>query len=513
MGLTASLLQEAEEAPAAEIKEEEPDISHIVNWEPIVFETGNVTPETAAEELARFRLRAGGDMSLDYRDGYRAWRLGRATGATETSGGMLGCHPTARREATMDHADSSSHLYPSLAPAERNTTRYWWRYTVAYWVSTTFLIGSVLFVVGSAFDYFGDQFGERNRVRTSATVSWPYFIGGVCFVAGSYLGYFEAINLGRREDAPPRYWLNVSWSFFWTTKDRTPLLEAKLVDVVDEAWHSFFGYFAYLIGAFFFQVGIVAQILDERRVVHASAEWTALPATLGGFCFVVGAVFAVDVNESWRPSRFIDDAASWIANFNMVGSLLFLLAGVCSFDGLHVASPAVLVQLPYLVGSSCFLCASTMELFMWRVELHGLGFVRAINKTTRLLDLVREEDLADNSSISLNQLCFVIVVILTYAFSLMDLVFAARLPSCQRGLFYVEAYDIYDSALQSLFCFAALALASVVHTIPRQRPFGMLTWILRVFMFLLLIRYSWKFVNGWRQASLPCPPPHGGGPD
>lgn len=36
------------------------DIEHIMNWQPVVFDNaGAMTPETAAEELARFRMRAG----------------------------------------------------------------------------------------------------------------------------------------------------------------------------------------------------------------------------------------------------------------------------------------------------------------------------------------------------------------------------------------------------------------------------------------------------------------------
>ncbi|KAJ8599155.1 hypothetical protein CTAYLR_008304 [Chrysophaeum taylorii] len=539
------------------------DIEHIVNWQPTAYHNGgSLSPEAAAEELARFRLRAGGDMSIDFRDGYRSWRLGRATGATENSSGLLGCHPAARREATMDHYDTQSALYPSLAPAERNTSRYWWRYTVAYWVSTSFMIGSVLFCVGAGFDYFSDELdASPNEIRTSATVHWPYFIGGLFFISGGYMGYFEAINLGRREDLPPRHCLYVPPIYLVVcllrtraakvapnrapseeNNDRTELLQstaagkARLLDVEPDAWHSFWGYLSYMVGALFFQIGILFDILQSRHAVRPPPDasdhhvrdppgpsrraaiavanaTTALPALLGGALFVIGAAFAVDVNESWRPSGAFHDIAWWVSNFNFVGSLLFLEAGVFCFHGLPEAvgsTGALTVKLPYLVGSACFLCASTLELFMWRVDLHGLSFVRAINKSTRLADILREinpvnpsaalaDSPEDNSGVSLNTLFFVLVCIFTYAFSLMDLVFAANLARCrhQNSLFVGSAYDIYDAMLQSLLCFAALALASVVHTVPKQRPFGMLTWILRATMFFLLVRYAWKFVISW----------------
>mmetsp|Transcript_27231 Transcript_27231/g.88005 ORF Transcript_27231/g.88005 Transcript_27231/m.88005 type:complete len:760 (-) Transcript_27231:796-3075(-) len=707
------------------------DIAHIVQWQPeLVYDDAGVTPESAAEELARFRLRAGGDVSADYRDGYRSWRLGRSTGATESSAGAAGCHPAVRREATMERAEDAARLlYPRLAPAERNTARYWWRYTVSYWVATCFMIGSVLFVAGAAFDYLSVRSHLDDPIRASATVQWPYFIGGLFFISGSYFGFFAAVNLGRREDAHPRYFVCVPlvpprmddggappatdtenkkqlpgpvvrkmpwcWRLFWrrvafaddetrdvllsrqaaprqqqrlassdssdTTADGThttassaasssevitlannngangangsnghgtttpggaaagyqaaypqrffqaagttglsprlrtqvprrdvPLAERgddfalvggghndeedpdddddrrldheppsaeEFFPIDPDAWHSYWGYLAYFVGALWFQVGILVDILEahkvvsnedgdavkgsvppgglgdvvagrsRRAVVLREDILSAVPATLGGVFFTVGALFAVHINESWRPSRMFSDVAWWVSNVNLLGSLLFLEAGIFLFDGLpEVAgvTSSFVVQLPYLVGSFFFFLAALLELFMWRVDLHGLSFVRAINKTTKLPDLMRAiltrdpvqasatsnfDD--DVSGISLNQLGFVVAVILTYAFSLMDLVFAVGLAGCENGpnKVYGEhsaSYDIYDSAVQSLICFGALALASVVHTVPRQRPFGMLLWTLRAAMLLLLIRYVWKFANSWRQAKHRC---------
>lgn len=51
-----------------------------------------------------------------------------------------------------------------------------------------------------------------------------------------------------------------------------------------------------------------------------------------------------------------------------------------------------------------------------------------------------------------------------------------------------------------MLCFAALVLASVVHTIPKQRPFGMLLWLLRAVMGLLLLRYALKFALSWNES-------------
>ena len=70
------------------------------------------------------------------------------------------------------------------------------------------MIGSVLIVAGAAFDYLTVQ---KDPIRQSATVHWPYFVGGLFFISGSYMGVFAAINLGRQEDALPRYVVCWSW--------------------------------------------------------------------------------------------------------------------------------------------------------------------------------------------------------------------------------------------------------------------------------------------------------------
>ena len=44
-------------------------------------------------------------------------------------------------------------------------------------------------------------------------------------------------------------------------------------------------------------------------------------------------------------------------------------------------------------------------------------------------------------------------------------------------------------------------LTSVVHRVPRARPFGLLVWTLRLVMALLLARYAWRLQMLWHH---PC---------
>ena len=484
------------------------EIRRIAEWVPT--RTPSLPPgkDDAQAALEARRLRPGGDVSLaenDYRDGYRSWRLGLANGAVTTSGGAAGCHEGVRRvaaaareaarEAGPSGVAEGNLPFPVRIEPEtgRGTKKYWWRYTLAYWVACTFIVGSALFTFGAGFDYYMPKVKipqDRLRIRKSATVLWPYFVGGLFFVVGGYLGYHQAINLGVGEDEArkmrrfvlPRRGADGAWR----------------LDIDPRVWHSHYGYLSYTVGACVFQLGIAVEIAVANGYAHWSPglDWVYFFSGFGGgVLFVVGASFAVDHNESWRPTLASEELVWWIANCNFLGSLLFLLAGVFLAPGAMVAlgvTDAVAVQLPYFAGSFLFLVASVCELFMWRVDHHGLAFVRAIN--------VARRDMSEESGVSLNQLGFVVITVCTYSLSLMDLVFAFHLSTCKNQSEALAYYDIYDSGLMSLFCFGALVLASVVHTIPKQRPFGMLFWLLRLAMGLLLVRYFVKLVLSWSES-------------
>lgn len=488
------------------------EIRRIAEWRPDRPSSPKKTEDAQAALEAR-RRRAGGDVSLaenDYRDGYRSWRLGLASGAVTTSSGAAGCHEEVRRLAAASREAGSRGTLPFpvvLEPeAQRGTTRYWWRYTMAYWVACTFIIGSSLFTFGAGFDYLMPKAPipeDRLRIRKSATVLWPYFVGGLFFIVGGYLGYYEAINLGRGEDQRDQL-----RNFVWPSR----VGGAWALDIDDRVWHSHWGYMAYSVGAVWFQLGIGVQLLVENGVVPSgdaasACAWVYFASAFGGgVLFCVGAALAVDHNESWRLGRAAEELVWWVANLNFVGSLLFLVGGVFIAPGAARAAGSdarTLVQLPYFVGSFMFLASSTLELFMWRIELHGLAFVRAINAKTHLRESLGDRAAAhegDSSGVSLNQLAFVLVVVCTFSFSLMDIVFAIHLTQCRNQHHVFAYYDIYDSGLQSVLCFAALVLASVVHTIPKQRPFGMLLWLLRAVMGLLLLRYALKFALSWNES-------------
>ena len=117
------------------------EIRRIAEWRPDRPSSPKKTEDAQAALEAR-RRRAGGDVSLaenDYRDGYRSWRLGLASGAVTTSSGAAGCHEEVRRlaAASREAGSRGTLLFPVvLEPeAQRGTTRYWWRYTMAYWVA------------------------------------------------------------------------------------------------------------------------------------------------------------------------------------------------------------------------------------------------------------------------------------------------------------------------------------------------------------------------------------------
>ena len=109
-------------------------------------------------------------------------------------------------------------------------------------------------------------------------------------------------------------------------------------------------------------------------------EW--LPQAVGGLFFTLAASIefrdVLHVGETWRYRVF------WVCFFYLLGSLLFWLA---ASTGLYTAwadvEDEVLarfgVDLPYLVGSACFLVGAWLQLQMWHAEQFGLNFIREIN--------------------------------------------------------------------------------------------------------------------------------------
>lgn len=234
--------------------------------------------------------------------------------------------------------------------------RWAWLSNLAFFVATAFVIGSLLFAIGA-----GVSVWPVGPI-TSKLVTYSYFIGGSLFGVGAYLNFFQVINVGvpgpNRLFAPP---------------SAAPSSE------------GYWGSLLYFVGAAAFEVAVAFALVAPASLLHA--EWGKLylnwlPQAVGGLCFTAAAAVEWRHNHDATPAHRV----WWLCLYYLLGSALFWLAASI---GLAVAAGWLDereglverwgVDLPYLLGSLCFLLGGWMQLRMWKAQQFGLGFLREVN--------------------------------------------------------------------------------------------------------------------------------------
>jgi hypothetical protein len=221
---------------------------------------------------------------------------------------------------------------PDLAePAPRHDwLRLWMPARLGWWIAVLFMIGSALFALG----------GLRAAAPHLPWLGWlgaaainpVFFAGSLVFTAAAYLQFYEALNGDiSAPQAPRRY---VGWR---------PRNLAYLASAVQ------------LLGTLLFNRSTGDALLAglgwwEQDLLVWKPDMT------GCLCFLVSSQLAImEFAHGWfafRPGRL----AWWIVMVNMLGSILFLLAGLASFVD---PRGAVIAPLPAnagtVAGSLCFL--------------------------------------------------------------------------------------------------------------------------------------------------------------
>lgn len=99
-----------------------------------------------------------------------------------------------RRESTL--TTHARHMWLAAAAKSRHGSEWRWFSTVAFWISSSFIIGSLLFIVGGVSSMIGPLTGRLAAWQTRALVQYGYLAGGSYFTLGAYLGWFNVINVG-----------------------------------------------------------------------------------------------------------------------------------------------------------------------------------------------------------------------------------------------------------------------------------------------------------------------------
>ena len=265
--------------------------------------------------------------------------------------------------------------------------------SVPYWASLTFGVGAVLFTQGS---FYWMALGESPVPAWAVT--YPFFVGGCNFLVGCYLTFVEVINANlsvelmagslspagsiHRKGAAPKP----------PGVQRPDDGEACLEFLRRLHWWRFqpssllwWGAFVQLVGAVFFQIGLVADLPSVGVSGFANeVVWSYLPSTIGSACFVFASyVYLLEVAEEpgqpWRvPEGVRERLGFFVALSNLAGSALFLLASLCYFVRAHVDEEDPLwdgtlfeweylanvwgVRFTFGVGSACFIVGSALSM-------------------------------------------------------------------------------------------------------------------------------------------------------
>lgn len=136
------------------------------------------------------------------------------------------------------------------------------RYTLSYWVSIFFMLGSVYFILGG----FGEiyKLGSDHRRDHGSFITLPYYIGGTSYTLGCYFGFWSVINLDRHDDPLPENGLKYHQFRFW----------AYLPELGGGYWSQL----SYSIGGTWFFIGL---FLSSPLLV-------AICFTIGSFFFTLG---------------------------------------------------------------------------------------------------------------------------------------------------------------------------------------------------------------------------------
>jgi len=300
------------------------------------------------------RVEDDNEHIMEFRRKYRFWRLGHHQGANAHSTGRScadGGLPRSNLEE-MQQANVKVQAQRSAWDTPPSEAAWRWRHSVAYWIAVCFIVGSLLFMLGSCASLYSTTL---LNYQTKAVITAPYLIGSVFYTVGSYLGYVEVINVGREDDQ--------SFIFYGMGADDTPM-------------HSFYGYLVFLAGALLFNVCEGCAMGFPNVAPMALQNW---PAVLGSVCFIAGSCIQVVYNGGICMGVDCTKVAWHVSVHNLVGSLAFMAAACCMVYDVAPVLDNDLVNWPYLIGSTAFFTGSSLQLWLWKDEQFGLAFASKLN--------------------------------------------------------------------------------------------------------------------------------------
>eukprot|EP00613_Pedinella_sp_CCMP2098_P070081 CAMPEP_0171917234 /NCGR_PEP_ID=MMETSP0993-20121228/15760_1 /TAXON_ID=483369 /ORGANISM="non described non described, Strain CCMP2098" /LENGTH=303 /DNA_ID=CAMNT_0012553007 /DNA_START=1 /DNA_END=912 /DNA_ORIENTATION=- len=289
-------------------------------------------------------------------------------------------------------------------------------------------------------------------------------------------------------------------------------------------------------------MGVSVMALDISPL--AQTLFVTLPATLGGVEFVAASHLSLKLNGGCG-SMHCRDLGWHVSVQNLLGSFLFLIGAandlyislqeqaaleiklsLPSDDGIGVStspnqwdtphSPPTLHQpaigddligtkIPYLVGSVCFLIASTMDLWLWKQERFGLALGAPLSQfapidhhsASAAVSWVVLNDVGtrrppptkkQRKRVTLLDAVAIFFYVFTCCAAIMD--FSIVCLTARRFPRY-----ILDSAAVVILCAGAIITGSVVNRVPPKQPYTGLLYGLRVVIVIFGIDKWWEMAS------------------
>ena len=221
----------------------------------------------------------------------------------------------------------------SLATGGFHAREFILRHTLSYWVSISFMLGSLMFMVGAVADLL--NVGAKAH---RAFVTVEYIAGASAYFVGCYAGFLAVINLARKDKPPPGKEFH-SFRFWAVMRTR-------------RAWWA---QLSYTIGGIWFGAGTLCTSASPRNA--ANFVYTA-----GSVHFITGAALEVWTNDGFahfRPRKL----AFWISWSDLIGSCFFFAGSLAGFW-----KNEFLVDVCFFAGCWFFLGSSLGGLWMWKLE-------------------------------------------------------------------------------------------------------------------------------------------------
>lgn len=389
---------------------------------------------------------------LEFRRRYQQWRKGGATGA--------------RGELTHQFLESQykhdpynfEYWYPTA-----NVFR--WHFTISYWISAFYLLGSFTFIVSGAIVCFNGQGGPL--VKT-----WPAFLGACMFTIGTYLTYLQVINVLKKEDE--------RLAFVWCD---WPEVRNRLTCA------SITGSLGYFFGALLFQVGQTAPLWP----LSTSANYflVRLMNLCGSLGFVTGAVSEVVHNRVMTAGP--RSLAWWASLLNLIGSVSFVAASAPSafVPSFHGRGEELYVNFGFMIGFVFFAVASVLCFLMWRADDFGLTLLSQLNLAVKAdaavkiktgesgqigIQVLHQHDAenatnaeAHSNKLSIRGVFFIVVYIWFICMAMVDCVIEGVASAKDTTLRAWTGVGMHTFVV--LMVFIVLIIHSVVIQIPSHEPF------------------------------------------